>query len=169
MPSFFIIAFIWRGLIFPGSIFLDSLPYSYGYSIIKCNHLRTRNDRCTAGNEAIVRRNDHHVVARADLRVGSDNVLGKHVLPFRDELRHILPDDNTVTGSGKVFLEALCTLDTERQPAVRGADCCEPYPFKEDLAYPPRCRELERASFGEESCARIAAKLVVSNRLDAPD
>jgi len=67
MPSFFIIAFIWRGLMFPGSIFLTTLPYSYPYTVIKCKHLRARNDRCAAGNQTVVFCNDDHLVARADL------------------------------------------------------------------------------------------------------
>src|SRR5208337_4820834 len=77
MPSFFIIAFIWRGLMFPGSILLTPLPYSYRCTVIKCKHLCARKERSAAGNEPIAARNHQHVVPRADLRVCRDHMLCK--------------------------------------------------------------------------------------------
>src|SRR5208337_4888642 len=85
MPSFFIIAFIWRGLMFPGSIFFTTLPYSYRCTVIKCKHLRARNDRSAAGDQTVIFCNDDHLVARADLRIRSHHVLGKDIFSLRHE------------------------------------------------------------------------------------
>src|SRR5512137_363042 len=82
MPSFFIIAFIWRGLIFPGSILVTPLPYSYRYSVIKCKHFRAGNDRCTTGKEPVVAGDNQNIVPRADCGVRRDHVLCKRVLAF---------------------------------------------------------------------------------------
>ncbi len=121
MPSFFIIAFIWRGLIFPGSIFLTTLPYSYRYSIIKCKHLRARNDCCAAGNEPIFACNNHHVIARADCRVCCDNVFCKRILALCHELCNIVPDDHAVRRGRKERLERVLPLRCR-------ASACRPMP-----------------------------------------
>jgi hypothetical protein len=118
MPSFFIIAFIWRGLIFPGSIFLTTLPYFYRYSVIKCQHLRAGNDRCSAGDKPIFPGDYQDVIARADNGICADNVFCKRILPLCHEPGNILPDNNPVPGCRKERLEALCSFNAKRQPAI---------------------------------------------------
>src|SRR5512137_2357349 len=137
MPSFFIIAFIWRGLIFPGSIFLTTLPYSYCYSIIKCNHLHAGNYRSTTRNQMVIACNYQHIIPRADCRISRRHMFCKGVLSLRNKLRNIFTDNNAVAGYREQCLETFCPLDTQRQPAIRCPDCCEAHPSQEDLAYPP--------------------------------
>src|SRR5512137_1379045 len=106
MPSFFIIAFIWRGLIFPGSIVLTTLPYSYRYSIIKCKHLLARNDCSAAGCEPVVPCHDQNVIARADGGICGDNVFCKRIFSPGNEFCHIVPDHDPVSRGGEYSLQA---------------------------------------------------------------
>jgi hypothetical protein len=165
MPSFFIIAFIWRGLIFPGSILLTTLPYSYRYSVIKCKHFRTGNDCRAAGKEPVARADNQDIVARADTGVSSDDMFCKRVLAFFDKFRHIIPDNHPVRRGGQGFLCPLCPFNAQRQPPVRCPDRGKPYSVKEYLADPAGGREDEPASFGKECCPDTAPELEVSDYL----
>ena len=168
MPSFFIIAFIWRGLIFPGSIFLTTLPYSYRYSIIKCKHLLTRNDCSAAGNESITPGNHHHVIPRADSGICGGNVFGKRVLALCNEFSHIIADNHAVSRWGQHGLHPFCPFDPECQPAVRCADGCKTDPLIQYLPYPPGGREDECAAFRKEAGSNTPAELEVSDDLYPP-
>src|SRR5512136_1351191 len=139
MPSFFIIAFIWRGLIFPGSIFLTTLPYSYCYSIIKCKHLRAGNYRSTASNQAVIAGNNQHIIPGAYCRISRGHMFCKGILALCDKLCDILTDNDAVAGWREQCLETFCPLDTQCQPAIRRPDRCEAHPPKENLTYPPGC------------------------------
>jgi len=118
MPSFFIIAFIWRGLIFPGSIFLTTLPYFYRYSVIKCQHLRAGNNRCAAGDKPIFPGDYQHVISRADNGICTDNVFRESVFSLCYELGHIVLDNDPVPGCRKERVETLCPFNAKRQPAI---------------------------------------------------
>src|SRR5208337_5647111 len=139
MPSFFIIVFIWRGLMFPGSILLTPLPYSYRCTIIKCKHLRARKECSAAGNEPIPARNNQYDVLRADLRVCRDHVLCKRILPLRHKLCDIVPDDHPVAGRREDRMEPAAPLHPEREPAVRRPDRRKPHAAVQDLADTSRC------------------------------
>jgi hypothetical protein len=168
MPSFFIIAFIWRGLIFPGSIFLTTLPYFYRCSVIKCKHLRAGKDRSAAGDEPIVSCNDKDLVPRADLRVRGNDVLCKRVLPLCHELRHVVPDRDPVTGRREDTVQPLRAFDPERQPPVGGTDGREADSFKEHLPDPAGRGEDEGAPLREKARPDARTELVVSDDLDPP-
>jgi hypothetical protein len=111
MPSFFIIAFIWRGLMFPGSIFLTTLPYSYRCTIIKCKHLRARKEGYAAGKETIAASNNEDIVARADLRISRDNMFCKRVFSLCHKRRDIFEDYNPITGWCEDSLKPSCPFD----------------------------------------------------------
>jgi hypothetical protein len=168
MPSFFIIAFIWRGLTFPGSILTTPLPYSYRYSVIKCKHFRAGNDGCATGKQAIAAGNNEHLVPRADLRISGCDMLCKSILPLPDELCNIISDDNPVRGGRKGCLQPFCPLNPERQPAVGSPDGCQPCPPGQYLTDPARGREDEPAAFREECGSGTPSELEVSNDLHAP-
>jgi len=165
MPSFFIIAFIWRGLMFPGSILLTPLPYSYRSTVIKCKHLCARKERCAAGKEPISLCNHHHIVPRADLRVCCDYVLCKRILALRHKLCHVLADHDPVAGRGDCGEKPSRPFDPEREPAVRCTDGCKADAVIEDLPNPPGGRQQELEALGKERGAAPAPELVVSDCL----
>jgi hypothetical protein len=168
MPSFFIIAFIWRGLIFPGSIFLTTLPYFYGYSILKCKHFRPGNHRGPAGEKPVFTGDNQNVVARANAGVCSGHVLCKRVLALCDEGRHVILDNDPVRRGGEDGMKAPGTFDAERQPAIRCPDGSQPAPVIQDLPDTPGRRVKELAPFGEETGAGKPAELVISYDLNPP-
>jgi hypothetical protein len=137
MPSFFIIAFIWRGLIFPGSIFLTTLPYSYRYSIIKCKHLRSRNDRSAACYEPVVPGNHQHVITRADSGICGYDVFCKRIFSQSNEFCHIIPDHDPVSRGREYSLKPLCSPDAEGEPAIGCPDGCQPGSLIQYLTDPP--------------------------------
>jgi hypothetical protein len=166
MPSFFIIAFIWRGLIFPGSMCGTPLPYFYGYSIIKCKHLRARNLRCAAGNKPVVASSHQHIIPGADLRIRGNDMPGERIFSLIHKFRNIITDYNPVTWGSKKDMKAPCTFDAERQSPVRGPDSSQAHAPVQDLADPAGRREDKLATFREESGPNTQAELVISDDLN---
>jgi hypothetical protein len=142
------------------------LPYFYGYSIIKCKHLRARKLGTAAGNKPVIAGNHQHLIASTDLRIRENDMPGKRILSLCHKPSYIITDSHPVAGGGKECLEVPCPLDAKCQSPISCSKSGKAHSPVQDLADPAGRREDKLASFREEAIPDIPPKLVISDDLN---